>query len=149
NEQARNAQQRFPNPESDDEIEDQYAIIQAATKQHAARRRWGREETCVGLKFAVERKVGAQREKANDSPANIICYRDAEMRARMRIVIYSPEEPPVPAKRDRIDDDIDEHEKKNSEHHYGPPRSRRKGKCHWDHAHTRASGGAARRQEKS
>ena len=109
NEQARHAKKRFTDPESYGEIEDQYAIIEAATQEYVRSHQPVRGET--GLeKLAIQRKIGAEREEADNSPADIISHGYTEMCAGIGIVINLAEKPAFPTKCDWVNDHVDETE---------------------------------------
>src|SRR5687768_6995792 len=92
NEQAGNTHQRFTNPESDGEIEDQYSIIKTAAQEYASGYERGRGEARL-KKLAIEGKIGPKRKEGHHSPANVICNRHAKVCAGIGIIIYPPEEP--------------------------------------------------------
>ncbi len=145
NEQPRHSLQRFADPESHGEIEDQYTIIEPATKQHVSSHRFGRREVGLG-KLAIQGEIGQQREQADGGPADIIGHWHTIMDARIGIVVNLAKKPAIAKERDWIDDDIDKRKKEGREQHEGPARSRGERELHADD--TDAGTGASCGQQK-
>src|SRR5204863_9387284 len=95
----------FTDPERHAEIEGQDAIVKADAQQELRRDRWRRRECGES---SLERKVDSERDEPDDSPADIVGNRDAEVKAWIRVVINLPQEPAVSAEGHRIDDHVNE-----------------------------------------